>query len=356
MLIRSIWRAKGGSAYAIRGLSNAARPQLLVYPIVKKILGDEWKQVADSHSLELVELPKEVSSQQALIEYVRSHDIRVMAVTGWGQIGAWSSELIQSLPSGLKAICNFGAGYDALNVPGNFNLYKSKGIQISNTPRSVQEATADTALWLILGTLRNFGRMTINLRQGNFLSGIPLADECDGKTLGIWGMGGIGELVRDKVEAALNFGRIQYYNRRELPKDRAKNTVYVSQDELIETSDVILSVLPLTPATRHLINAETIPRMKKGVYIINVGRGPIIDEGALVKALESGHVRSVGLDVFENEPKVHPGLISNENALLLPHAGTHTTVSRAKMEAELLRNVKSVLDAGRVKNLVSELS
>lgn len=332
-------------------------PELLLFPGIKNFLGDDWDRVAASHSLELVELPREVSSKEKLVEYFRTHDIRVMAVSfGGSSIGKWTTEVIENLPDGLQGICHFGAGYDALNVQSNLEIYKSKGIQISNTPQGVQQATADVALWLLLGTLRNFGRMTINLRQGKFLSGIPLADEYDGKTLGIWGMGGIGEIIRDKIEAAFNFAKIQYHNRRELPKERAKDTVYVSQDELIETSDVILCILPLTPATHHLINDNVISRMKKGVYIINVGRGPVVDEDALVRALDSGHVRSVGLDIYEHEPQIHPGLLSNENTLLLPHVGTHTTVARTKMEAEVLRNVKSLLDKGKVESLISDLS
>lgn len=347
------------SAYvATQRFSTIAMPELLVFPGIRTFYAKEWQEIATRHSLDLVELPQEVSSLDKLKEYFKTHDIKVMAVSfGGSKFGKWTTELIESIPNGVEGICHFGAGYDALNVHGeNVKIYKSKGIQVSNTPLSVQQATADVALWLILGTLRNFGRTMINLRQGNFISGIPLADEYDGKTLGIWGMGGVGELIRDKVEAAFNFKKIQYHNRRELPKDRAKDTAYVSQDELIETSDVILSVLPHSAATHHIINRDIISRMKKGVYIINVGRGPVIDEDALVDALNSGHVRSVGLDVYEHEPKVHPGLIANENTMLLPHVGTHTVVARKKMEAEVLHNVESLLDTGKVESLVSDLS
>lgn len=135
-------------------------------------------------------------------------------------------------------------------------------------------------------------------------------------------MGGIGQAVAQRARA---FGmEIQYHNRSQLPTSEENGAKYVSFDELMQTSDVISLNLALNPSTRHIISKAQFDMMKDGVVIVNTARGPIIDEAALVDALNSGKVFSAGLDVFEEEPKIHPGLMENENVVLLPHVGTST--------------------------------
>lgn len=197
---------------------------------------------------------------------------------------------------------------------------------MSNTPTAVDNATANTAILLILGALRRVWVPEAAIREGSWRGATTLGRDPDNLTLGILGMGGIGTAT---VKRALGFGfKVQYHNRRPVPGLStifgADEPRYVSFDELIRTSDVISVHLPLSAATRGLIGAKEIAAMKDGVIIVNTARGPIIDEDALVKGLESGKVWSVGLDVFEKEPKVHPGLIKSPNAVLLPHIGTAT--------------------------------
>jgi len=266
--------------------------------------------------------------------------------------GGWTDEFVSSIPSSVKAVCSLGAGYDGL---GKMDRFKAHGLQVSNTPTGVVQATADTGLYLILGAMRNFGRLAASLQAGNWLKGIPLAGEYDGKTLGILGLGGIGAVVRDKVEAVFDFERIQYHNRRRAAPETEKDCKYVSFDELISTSDVILCVLPLNPQTHHILNRDSLAKTKKGVVIVNIGRGPLIDEEALGEALESGHVGGAGLDVYENEPIVNEKLLAAKNTLLLPHVGTHTEEARAKMMKEMIANLDAVIDTGKVVNLVPEL-
>ena len=137
---------------------------------------------------------------------------------------------------------------------------------------------------------------------------------------------------------------IQYHNRNRLPEEQEEGAKYVSFEELLKTSDVLSLNLALNASTRHIISKAQFDLMKDGVVIVNTARGPIIDEAALVDALNSGKVFSAGLDVFEEEPKIHPGLLENEKAVLLPHLGTSTWETQKDMELLVLENLKSAIE------------
>lgn len=263
--------------------------------------------------------------------------------------GQFDEELMSHMPKTLKAIANFGAGYDQLDVPA----LTKRHVQLANTPSAVDRGTADTAIYLLLGALRNFAFGSHQLRQGKWLQDVSLGHDPVGKVLGIVGMGGIGRTFRDRV-LPFEFKKIIYYNRSRLSPELEKGAEYVSLDQLYAESDVISLNLPLSPETRYLINKDTIAKMKDGVVIINTARGPVINEEDLVEGLKSGKIGSVGLDVFENEPEIHPYLLKDPKALLLPHMGTHSYESRYDMEALGLKNVKSVLETGKVITLVND--
>src|SRR5579871_3665496 len=145
--------------------------------------------------------------------------------------------------------------------------------------------------------------------------------------------------------------KIQYHNRKRLTVEQenaAGNAKYVSFDELLATSDVLSLNLPLNPKTRHIISRNEFAKMKEGVVIVNTARGAVMDEAALVEALESGKVASAGLDVFENEPEIHPGLLKNENVLLVPHLGTHTYETQKSMEVLVIDNIRSAITTGQL--------
>lgn len=145
--------------------------------------------------------------------------------------------------------------------------------------------------------------------------------------------------------------KIQYYNRRRLSVEQenaAGNAKYVSFDELLATSDVLSLNLPLNPNTRHIISRAEFAKMKDGVVIVNTARGAVVDEAALVEALDSGKVASAGLDVFENEPEIHPGLLKNENVLLVPHLGTHTYETQKSMEVLVIDNIRAAITEGKL--------
>jgi glyoxylate reductase len=204
----------------------------------------------------------------------------------------------------------------------------------------------------MLGALRRITIPFQAVRKGEWRGkNFQLGHDPKKKVLGILGMGGIGQAVAQRARA---FGmEIQYHNRSQLPAGEENGAKYVSFDELMKTSDVISLNLALNPSTRHIIGKAQFDMMKDGVVIVNTARGPIIDEAALVDALSSGKVFSAGLDVFEEEPKIHPGLVENENVVLLPHVGTSTWETQKDMELLVLNNLKSAVEG---KGLVTQVA
>lgn len=145
--------------------------------------------------------------------------------------------------------------------------------------------------------------------------------------------------------------KIQYYNRNRLSPAQEKaagDAKYVSFDELLATSDVLSLNLPLNPKTRHIISHAEFAKMKDGIVVVNTARGAVMDEAALVDALDSGKVASAGLDVYEDEPTIHPGLMKNENVLLVPHLGTHTYETQKAMEVLVIDNIRAAITKGEL--------
>ena len=209
---------------------------------------------------------------------------------------------------------------------------------MTNAPDPVTNATADLALFLLLGAIRQLNPALGTLRKGAFKKGVDFGHDPQGKILGILGMGRIGRAVKRRAEP---FGlKTIYHNRNPLSHSEEAGAPYVSFDELLAKSDVISIHVPLNARTRHLIGANEIAKMKDGVVIVNTARGAIIDEGAMAAALESGKIASVGLDVYETEPQINETLIANERAILIPHLGTHTTETLAAMESLAMDNAR----------------
>lgn len=259
--------------------------------------------------------------------------------------GLFDAELVSALPDTLQFIAHNGAGYDQIDV----DACTKRRIQVSNVPVAVDGATADTALFLMLGALRQFGKAQHNLRDGAFNTGLPLFHDPEGKVLGIVGMGGIGRAFARRARA---LGMtIVYHNRSRLSPALEDGATYVpSLDELLSTSDVVSLNLPLNAKTRHMIGKEQFKRMKQSAILINTARGPVVDEKALVDALEQGEIAGCGLDVYENEPKIEEGLIKLERegkAFLLPHVGTLTVETQREMESVCLRQLDTGFQTGK---------
>lgn len=196
----------------------------------------------------------------------------------------------------------------------------------------------------MLAALRRITVPFTAVRKGEWRGGksFKLGHDPKGKILGILGMGGIGQAVAARAKP---FGMtIQYHNRNRLPPEQEQGAKYVSFDELLQTSDLLSLNLALNAKTRHIISRPEFEKMKPGIVIVNTARGPIIDEAALVDALNAGKVSAAGLDVFEEEPKIHPGLLENEDAVLLPHVGTATWETQKDMELLVLENLRSAVE------------
>ncbi|RYP91512.1 hypothetical protein DL770_002358 [Monosporascus sp. CRB-9-2] len=262
--------------------------------------------------------------------------------------GPFDAELISALPESWKYIAHNGAGYDNVDV----DACTRRRIAVSSTPMAVDDSTADIGMFLLLGAMRQVHVPYTALRAGKWKGKAQLGHDPRGKVLGILGMGGIGRAMAKRARA---FGmEIVYHNRRRLDPALEDGARYVSFDELLSGSDVLSLNLALNAQTRHIIGAPELSRMKKGVVVVNTARGALIDEAALVDALESGHVAAVGLDVFENEPEVHPGLLASDRAFIVPHLGTSTYETQRDMELLVLRNLEAVVDEGKMFTLVSE--
>ncbi|KAJ5736369.1 uncharacterized protein N7483_001494 [Penicillium malachiteum] len=230
--------------------------------------------------------------------------------------GKFDREFIDQLPPSCRYICHNGAGYDPIDTKACAN----KGIIVTNAPDPVTDATADLAIFLLLGALRQLSPAMAALW----------------KTLGLLGMGRIGRAIKARCDP---FGlKTVYHNRNPLSAEQAAGTEYVSFEKLLEESDIISINVPLNANTKYLIDAAEISRMKPGVIIINTARGAIINEAAMTDALESGHIGAVGLDVYEREPEINEKLMKQPRALMVPHVGTHTTETLAKMETWAMEN------------------
>jgi len=253
----------------------------------------------------------------------------------------FTDDLFAQAPN-LKVLANHGVGYDGLDV----DSATRRRIIVTNTPKVVNEATADITLFLILATTRCTTQAEAHIRTGKWVErrlNDFVGHDLRGKTLGIIGLGGIGQAV---ARRAVGFGlKIIYYQRNShsREKENSLSVKYSTFENLLSQSDYITLHCPLTPQTRDLIGKAEFEKMKRGVYLINTARGPIVNEAALIAALKSGIVAGVGLDVYDNEPYVPQELQELPNVTLLPHIGTCSFESRNDMLKLCLDNCRAVL-------------
>lgn len=245
----------------------------------------------------------------------------------------------------LEIIANYAVGYNNIDL----EAARHSGVRVANTPDVLTESTADCAMALMLSTARHICESQQYLREGRFSGWEPLGFlglELKGKNLGIVGMGRIGSAVASRAKA---FGlNILYHNRNLAPRDteRTLDANYVEDiRELAKKSDVLSLHCPLTDETRHLIDREILDLMPGHALLINTSRGPVTDEAALAEALHSGTIGGAGLDVFENEPDVHPKLLSAPNCVLTPHIGSATFESRKAMGMLAVNAIIGVLES-----------
>lgn len=240
--------------------------------------------------------------------------------------------------SGLHMIANYAVGYNNVDLDGAREL----GIVVTNTPGVLTEATADLTMGLILAVMRRIVEGDREVRTTGRCVWEPLhllGTGLTGKRLGIIGMGRIGSAVAARARA---FGMDVISAGRGDPID-----------ELLASSDVVSIHAPLTPETRHIINAATLRAMKRGAFLINTARGPLVDEEALCDALEAGHLAGAGLDVYEDEPHVNPRLLTMPNVVLAPHIGSATDDTRSAMARIAATDVALFLRGLAPKNIIT---
>lgn len=251
------------------------------------------------------------------------------------------ADLLKALPQ-LRIVANVAVGVDNIDRAA----CAARGVIVTNTPGVLTEATADLAFALLLATARRVAEGDRFVRAGRWqnwqpdlLLGVPV----HGGTLGILGLGRIGQAV---ARRARGFGmHVLYHQRRQLDGnlERALGATFVSLDDLFASSDFLSLHCPLTPETFHIVSAPRLARMKPSAIVINTTRGGCVDEAALLAALTAGTIRAAGLDVFENEPQVLPGLLSLEQIVLSPHIGSAETATRFAMARLAADNVLAVL-------------
>ncbi len=286
-------------------------------------------------------------SREELIDAVQRADILVPTVTD--KIDA---QVIGSAGENLRMLANFGVGVDHIDL----KAAQSRGITVTNTPGVLTEDTADIAITLMLSIMRRTNEGERELRSGKWEKWAPtgmLGRQLRGKNLGIIGMGRIGQAVASRAKV---FGlEVHYHNRSQLDGASEKElgaTYWRSLDQMITQMDVISLNCPSTPDTQKIMSKRRIGLMQKHAYLINTARGDVVDEAALIVALEEKHIAGAGLDVYENEPHVDERFFTLENVVAVPHMGSATEEARIAMGELVLINIKTLVDGHSPRNRV----
>ncbi len=272
--------------------------------------------------------------------FLSAHGGEITAVVTSGSTGV-DAGLISALPN-LGAIVNFGVGYDTTDVAAA----AARGVGLSNTPDVLTDCVADTAVGLMIDVMRHFSAADRYVRAGRWaVDGMyPLTRQVSNTRVGIIGLGRIGGAIAKRLSA---FGcTISYHNRHQVAE--SEYTYVSSPEELARRVDVLVVAAAGGSGTRKLVNRGVIDALGADGYLVNIARGSVVDEQALVDALSAGRLAGAGLDVFDDEPNVPEDLLAMDNVVVLPHVGSGTVQTRAAMEALTLRNLDSFLASGEL--------
>ncbi len=279
-------------------------------------------------------------TRERMLEMVAGADALVVAL-----VGRVDAELLDAAGPRLKVVANVSVGYDHVDL----DACAERGVVVTNTPGVLTDATADIAFALVLMVTRRLGEAEREVRSGEpwgwgmfHLLGTSLQD----KAIGILGPGSIGLATARRARA---FGMSVLLSGRSQPDPAAVAELgarVVDLPTLLAEADVVSVHTPLNATTHHLIGADELRAMRGSAYLVNTSRGAVVDEQALVAALRAGEIAGAGLDVFEDEPDVHPGLVERDDVVLLPHVGSATLETRSAMADLAVDNVLAVLDGG----------
>ena len=264
---------------------------------------------------------------------------------------AFTAKVFASVPEPrAKVLANFGVGYNHIDAPAA----KAAGVTVTNTPGTVTDATADIAMTLILTTARRAGEGERVVRAGKWVGWTPvqmLGLHVTGKTVGIIGLGRIGKAIARRCHFGFEMD-VVFFNRSQVSDPGVPARQLPSASEVAKAADVVVVAVPGSPETHHLIGADFFAAMQDHAIFVNISRGDVVDEPALIAALQTGQIAGAGLDVYENEPEVPQDLIAMENTVLLPHLGTAALDVRVAMGMMALDNLAAVLDGRAPPNAV----
>ena len=262
----------------------------------------------------------------------------------------FDNELILKLPETIKIISNFAVGYGNIDI----DAAKKRNIVVTNTPDVLTDATVEIALLVLLGAARRAkeGAEWANKKNWKWSSDFLMGKQLTGSRLGILGMGRIGRALADRARAFKM--KIHYFNRSRLDKSLEKDAIYhTSLESLLSVSDFFSINCPATKETKHIINKNTIKYFPDGAVVSNSARGDMIDDDAMVSALKSGKIFSLGIDVYNGEPNIHSEYLNLPNVFVLPHLGSSTMKTRTAMANLAIQNLEEFFKTGKSKNKVN---
>jgi gluconate 2-dehydrogenase len=318
------------------------KPSVILY----KTLPDDLRQRLEVH-FTVTTLP-DISAST-----VQNHaDVFKNAVGLLGSSETVDAALLDNMPA-LRAASTISVGYDTYDV----DALNARNVLLMHTPTALTETVADTLMALILSSARRVVEVAERVKAGEWTKSIGpdwFGTDVHHKTIGIVGMGRIGLALAQR--AHFGFGMAVLYNARRQHKEAEErfNARHCTLDTLIQEADFVCSILPLTEETRHLFGAQEFAKMKSSAIFINAGRGPVVDENALIAALKAGEIHAAGLDVFEQEPlPVSSELLTLPNVVALPHIGSATHETRYNMAATAVDNLIAALKGNVEKNCVN---
>ena len=326
-------------------MSMIARPTVLVTRKLPETVEARMRELFDVR-LNVDDRPL---GRDALASALADADVLVPTI-----VDNIDAALIESAGERLKLIANYGNGVDHIDL----KAARARGILVTNTPGVLTDDAADMAMALILAVPRRVSEGERLVRSGRWPGWGPtamLGRRVNGKALGILGMGRIGQAIAMRARA---FGlSIHYHNRRRLPDvvERAVGAVWHPElDDMLTEIDILSINCPHNPSTHHLIDAGRLELLGRGGYLINIARGEIVDEAALIPALNQGVIAGAGLDVFEHEPAVDPRLLALDNVVLLPHMASATVEARHATGEKVVTNIRMWADGHRPPDQVLE--
>ena len=278
-----------------------------------------------------------VMPREQLLEKVKGVDAILSLLTD-----KMNAEVMDAAGPQLKIIANYAVGIDNIDLKDA----AAHNVIITNTPEVLTESVAEHAIALMFALAHRVVESDQFMRDGKYVGWAPmlfLGNDLVGKTLGLVGFGRIGAAVAKRMHDGFDMKICYYDAKRSEELEKKYNLEYKDLDSLLKEADFVSIHVPLTPETKHLINADKLKMMKKTAYLINTSRGPVVDEAALVEALKSGEIKGAGLDVYEAEPKAAPGLADLSNTVLTPHTASATEETRGAMSELAAKNIIAVL-------------